>query len=436
MNEIEYTDVSRIRNQNRRVNLSNWCWSLAPVAYQMRRSRRLTEANWQQLQVLERDHIEHCSAFPEMLELELTKACNFTCTHCGTHGSHDLHRTHNRIAPIDVALLDQMAQDIFPYLRRIYLVGEGEPFMAPRHILLHLFRQLERTYTFLDVCTNGALLDSKLISAALPVLGDICFSLDAATQDTYYRVRRSKAFRVVIDTIKTLASLKQTVPKDRRLFQIHLSFALRKANCSELIDFLRMAAELQVDGVYVRQLFVYFPSMKSESLVDKPEIFNPLIEQAMREVEKLGLPVFLPALIGRTHPVDSIARKPIFTQKSQAEQKIEVNPPRPKRVNCCFLWRCMNVRSTGYVFSCNAFDTPCLGNLKTTSLAEMWNGEILRDMRRRLDTADPHPACRRCWLREVAYFDSFDSSDSEKNFSFQSVRQPKEKAYDISSFIS
>lgn len=434
MNKIEYTNVPKIRNQ--RIKLSDWFWNLSPLIYQRKRSRQLTETNWQQLQILERDHVEYCPAFPEMLELELTKACNFTCTHCGTHGSHDLHRTHNRVAPMDVALLEQLAQDVFPYLRRVYLVGEGEPFMAPRHLLLRLCRQLERTYTFLDACTNGALLDSELISAMLPVLGDICFSLDAATQDTYYRVRRSKAFQAVIETIKTLSNLKQTVPKDQRLFQIHLSFALRKANSSELIEFLRMAAELQVDGVYVRQLFVCFPSMKSESLVDKPEIFNPLIEQAIRESEKLGLPVFLPAFIRQTPITDSVVQEPASTQKSQTQQEIKADPSRLKRVNCCFLWRCMNVRSTGYVFSCNAFDTPCLGNLKTTSLAEMWNGKILRDMRRRLDTTDPHPACRRCWLREVAYFDSFDPSDSEKNFSFQNVRQPKEKVYDTSSFIA
>ena len=189
-----------------------------------------------------------------------------------------------------------------------------------------------------------------------------------------------------------------------------------------------MAAELRVDGVYVRQLLVHFPSMRSETLVDKPEILNPLIEQARRESEKLGLPVFLPALIKSTRSVNSVTQE-------QAEQKMEIGLSKPKRVNCCFLWRCINVRSTGHVFSCNALNAPLLGHLKTTSLAEMWNGEILRDMRRRLDTKDPHPACCHCWLREVAYLDSFDSSDSEKNFSFQSVRQPKEKAYDVRSFI-
>ena len=300
--------------------------------------------------------------------------------------------------------------------------------MAPRHLLLRLFQQLERTYTLLDVSTNGVLLDSELISAVLPVLGDICFSLDAATQDTYYRVRRSKAFQVVIETIKKLANLKQKAPKDRRLFQIQLSFALRKANCSELIDFLRMAAELQVDGVYVRQLLVHFPSMRSETLVDKPEILNPLIEQAAREAEKLGLPVFLPALIESTPSVNSVTQE-------QAEQKMEIGPSKPKRVNCFFLWRSMGVRSTGHVFSCGGLNPPLIGDLKTTSLAKMWNSEILRDMRRRLDTTDPHPACRHCWLREVAYFDSFESSDSERNFSLPGVSQPKEKAYDVSSFI-
>ncbi|MBT0666293.1 radical SAM protein [Geobacter pelophilus] len=418
--------------------LSKWFWSHTPVTIQRLRSQNLTEANWQLCQTQERNHSEYCPAFPEMLELELTKACNFMCTHCGTHGSSDQHRTNNKSTPIDIALLDQLAQDVFPYLRRISLVGEGEPFMAPRYLLLHLFKQLERTNTGLDISTNGALLDYELMFAMLPVLGDICFSLDAATKETFYLVRRSKDFDSVIETIKKLASLKQYALSDRRRFQIQLSFALRKTNCSELIDFLRMAAELQVDGVYVRQLLVHFPSMASETLIDKPEILNPLIEQASREAEKLGLSVFLPALINdsshviHSAPVIEVLSEAEVPQKQVPEQPLDANPQSKSRVNCAFLWRCMGVRSTGHVFSCGCLSAPLIGDIKTNSLAEIWNCETLRDMRKRLDTEDPHPACSHCWYREVSYFDSFEGSD----FSLQNVSQPKEKTYDDSSFNS
>jgi radical SAM protein with 4Fe4S-binding SPASM domain len=307
--------------------------------------------------------------------------------------------------------------------------------MAPRRLLLRLFRHLEQTATFVDLSTNGSLLDSKLISSMLPVLANIHFSVEAATPETYHKIRGSRAFYSVIDTIKMMTELKHEVPKGERPFNVILNYALRKSNCSELIDFLRMAAEWRVDGVFVRQLLVHFPSMKSETLVDKPEILNPLIEQAEQEAEKLGLSVILPAYIKRTQSANTLSQASKSAGTSQTEPQNKNDTRKPKRINCSFLWRCMNIRSTGHIFACNALNAPLLGNLETKTFADMWNGEILREMRKRLDTSDPHPVCRACWMYEVGYLDSFDTSDSQRNFSLKTAAKPREKSYNVSAFI-
>jgi hypothetical protein len=60
----------------------------------------------------------------------------------------------------------------------------------------------------------------------------------------------------------------------------------------------------------------------------------------------------------------------------------------------------------------------------------------MMEMRRRLDTPDPHPACSHCWCREVSYFDSFEPADPGEMFSLSAVKRVPGKEYDESSFIS
>ena len=401
--------------------LYRWLSISRAASHDMERARKLTEQNWERLQIQERDHVEFCEAFPELVELELTRACNYTCTHCGTHGLPGDHLTNNSAAPMDMKLLDKLAQEVFPYCRRVSVIGRGEPFMTPRKLLRQFFKYLEITHTFFDFATNGALIDQSLINSMLPVLGNICFSLDAAKPDTYFAIKRSDKFHYVVNIIKILLKLRDAIPADRHRFQLLLCFALRRANHGELIDFLKMAADLGVDGVYVLHLLVHFPGMQSETLIGKPDIANPILELASKEAEELKLAVFLPA------PIDN---RPL--NKSRQKNSIS-KPVTASRINCCFLWRSIIIRNDGQVFPCSSLHSPYIGNVKKDSFFRIWNSEKIRQMRIRLDTADPHPACRRCWFREVSYFESLANED---DFALKNVQRSDQKAYNSTAFSS
>ena len=376
----------------------------------------ITQANWEEVQAQERDHTEWCRGYPAELQLELTKACNYQCPHCMSHGKPDVHSAFNQSPVLEDSLLDRMAEEVFPFLRRISLVGSGEPFMAPKPLMRRLLRHMDQTDTRLEVSTNGTLLSEELSQTIAPLLSHISFSVDAATAETYRKARASEAFHALIEIIRRFQRLRDDAPLSQR-FAISLVFTLMRKNASELLDFLEICQDLQADAVYVRHLLVHFPEMKEETLIDKPAEANPILKEAAELAERLGLAVFLPDLIRE--------------EKTSPKKATELNAPR--RVNCCFLWRAVCINTEGMVMPCGGLHPVVLGKLDELPFKDIWNGELIREMRRRLDTADPHPMCAHCWYRQIAYFDSPTVTET---FLQTKVQTPKEKPYDASAFFS
>lgn len=78
----------------------------------------------------------------------------------------------------------------------------------------------------------------------------------------------------------------------------------------------------------------------------------------------------------------------------------------PRRQPCHLLWRGpLYVRHDGEVFPCcYAFQGPSLGNLKQTTVAEIWNCATMQKMREAHDKGDlsAFDICRRCHVRQPA----------------------------------
>ena len=316
-------------------------------------------------------------------------------------------------------LLDKVAEQAFPFVRRVDLVGEGEPFFAPKHLLFRLIGHMEKTSTALEASTNGAALSDDLVDLLLPVLNTMTVSLDAATADTFLKTRSSPRFEEILQTTKRLIQRRDEVPAHHR-FKVNLAYTLMKSNASELLDFLRMASHMGADFVYVRLLLVHFPEFRNEQLFDQPDRVNPILEKAAAEADSLGLSVFLPNLIQSVKPDESHGQ----------EKKGHVAPV---RVACCFLWRTLNVSSNGDVYPCSGLSSPKLGNLNEASLVDLWNGSLIRSMRRQLDTNHPHSTCRHCWYREISFFDA---PNTGEDFGSGKSVQAELRQYDEQAFIS
>lgn len=115
----------------------------------------------------------------------------------------------------------------------ITLGGNGDPLAS--HVIRPLFHEyVPKTNQQFVLHTNGLLLRKQLTdSALLPQVGAVLLSVDAATADTYHKIRRGGSWSVLIDNLDFL----QTVGLSKATT---LKFCLQAGNWHELERFVEL----------------------------------------------------------------------------------------------------------------------------------------------------------------------------------------------------
>jgi MoaA/NifB/PqqE/SkfB family radical SAM enzyme len=124
----------------------------------------------------------------------------------------------------------------------------GEPFMMRN--LDDLLDVFSRTGKQLQMTTNGQILTDRNIQRIVGLPIDLYVSLDAATAETYAKLRNN-TFDRLVNNLRRLILAKGG---PRRPPYIHLVFMPMRCNVHELEAFVRLAADLQVDRMVLRPL--------------------------------------------------------------------------------------------------------------------------------------------------------------------------------------
>ena len=230
------------------------------------------------------------------------------------------------------------------------LNGICEPLLTPEIPEIVAYA---RSVGMLDVMfnTNGLLLDEavsiRLIEAGLTRL---MISLDAATPETYRRIRIGSSYRTVAENVRRFVEIRNGL--GRVLPQVRLSFCVTSINEHEIEEFRR-----QWTGV------VDFFSIQQYGNTFEGEFAR--------------------------------AREYLFPQH---------HPYQPgENPRCAQPWKRVMVRHNGDVMPCCDASGLHLviGNIHQDSLESIWQGqaaETLRQMHRRGDYRD-HPICRGCMTK-------------------------------------
>jgi len=143
--------------------------------------------------------------FPSRINIEPTNRCNLRCNMCPRK---DLTRP---VGEIDIDLFDKLAAEISRQApAEVRLHKDGEPLLAP-----HIFELIEHIKTaapstLLNMDTNALLLDEekaeKILDSKLDVL---LFSVNAATAETYKKVRGSTKYDQVITNIERFLAIRK-----------------------------------------------------------------------------------------------------------------------------------------------------------------------------------------------------------------------------------
>ncbi len=262
--------------------------------------------------------------FPLYLMLEQTYRCNLRCPSCIQGLTEYKHNFNNGVSIMPRSLFEQ-------------IVLEGEQHGCPS-IAFHvndeplLVKDLNeriafaRDHGFMDLImtTNGNLLNSKVMKSLIEAgITRILFSLDAATSETYKKVRPGGDFSTVINNLEALLSYKKE--KGLVIPAVRVSFVTSNLNAHEQKPFIEKFSE-RVDYLEVQGFSTYY------------DINSALIPPDAEHV---------------------------------------------KEFSCTEPWRKLIIRSNGDVLPCCTFYgyEIVLGNLSQTSLKDIFQGEQCRNLR-------------------------------------------------------
>ena len=319
---------------------------------------------------------------PVCLYLEVSNECNLACKTCPI--------TYGKVEEPSSLSLDQVTRLVsqFTTVKRVVLHGVGEPLLNRE--LPQIIRWLKEKGLYVLFNSNGTLINTRWREALVESgLDEIRLSLDAATPETFARVRGRPLFEVIIRNIKGLTALKIERGSLTPLISLWLT-GLRET-LKELADFIRLANSLGIERVYLQRLVYWEGSSDDQMARPEQSLFNSLKnkeDELIRSAENLArsLGVSFEAS-GATTPSASLSGEP---------------QERPWSA-CMRPWTLMYISARGSAFPCciAPFSTVdlshlSLGNAFTQDLGSIWNGRRYQEFRRRLLSAEPPECCKGC----------------------------------------
>ena len=322
-------------------------------------------------------------AEPVCLYLETTNRCNLLCTTC-PRTFDDLEQPGDMSWRLFTSIVDQ-----FPNIARVVLHGVGEPMLVRN--LPRMIRYLKERGTYVLFNTNGTLLTARkgaeLIDAGLD---ELRVSLDAAEPDAFELVRGKPFFDRIVRNVRAFRAMQ----RERGAGSPRVSLWLTglKETIAQLVDFVRLAHNMDVPEVYLQRL-VYFPDgqglarAESALFAEAAGDEQRLIAEAGELAHELG--VYFNAS-GATDPAASLKRGPANQPWSLCRRPwtLMYFTAHGRAIPCCFA-----------PFSMRGYDGFTLGDATQQSLREIWNGPRYRDFRHALLSENPPAPCAGCGVR-------------------------------------
>ncbi|MEW6074047.1 MAG: radical SAM/SPASM domain-containing protein [Planctomycetota bacterium] len=331
-------------------------------------------------------------ALPLRVTLELTADCNLHCPHCEFTPPRALARK-RKLEPeleLSVADLELFARQVFPHIQVLIPSVVGEPMMYShwsRFIAL-----LQEYGVFAELFTNGTYLDEDRLEEMRPALYRINVSMDGASKKTFNKLRAPADFEDVVRRLTILRDWRRRLsPAERPQVWIMSVFMLQWIE--ELSDMVRLAAELEIDGVCGAHLIAFDKSWERWQPSVAPERSDRCLREAASVARDLGISLSLPRLFsGENLSV-------YLPSKLPAVPKVEV-PPAPqdgRRYYCWYLWREAFIALNGDVSACCGQRRPIVGNLRQDfDLQRLFSSPLMVRMREGTLDGQLHPACAAC----------------------------------------
>ena len=363
---------------------------------------------------------------PSELTIAATDRCNLRCVMCGTHHPQQGDNNADKF-DFPLELVDKI-EGMTAGAERIQLHGGGgEPMMSKSFWKwVSLFSKNQEAQ--IEFNTNGLLLTPRNIERLMRQRASfICVSLDAASADTYRKIRGGDWARLY----RNLVALAKARAEQRVDMRLALNMTVMRDNAHEMPSLIQLAHRLGFDEVqfyklnegiaynWIEQTPAGYVFNYQDNLVERnADYIRPFFDEAVKISAELGVKLDmdhrLPLALVPPAPPQTKNMVPSTVDRKKA----------PKYSECEAPWRWLNISAGGDVYPCCSAVSR-LASLRDLSLAEIWNGEAIQRLRRniRLNRIDPicqgasclyvmseassaatPPVLRRSWRRLVPIF--------------------------------
>jgi radical SAM protein with 4Fe4S-binding SPASM domain len=366
------------------------------------RLEALKERVRQQVEGSEQQNVGTCGHYPSTLTFEMTARCNLTCSHCSSHGKRELHLHYNRTPEFPLDRLEAFAEEVFPSLTSISIVGRGEPMLLSDALWNRFIELLVKYRVMLSVTTNGYFLERRLTPELMPFIDNINVSMDGLSKETFALNRGGGDVDRVWHNIEFFHHLRKSSGLARRP-RLHFAWTLKQSNVEEFPAFVHKIAQYEADALTARHLMVFFESEAEQSVLLDPARANIFLREGYRLLEQYGIRRECVPLIAETSAERLVSVQTVPLDEPPVAETVPTVTPGAGRDSCMFIHRMAVVNYTGEVQTCSVPYSAVTGTVGETSFFNIWNGSVMQGVREALGTDHEWKQCQNCWYREGRY---------------------------------
>lgn len=340
--------------------------------------------------------------------IEPTNQCNLDCVTCMRNVWEE---PPGRMEPV---IFERILEGIvhFSSLPDVFFGGFGEPLSHPN--ILEMVHKTKAMGTSVELITNGILLDDRKIKGLIDAgLDWLWVSLDGATPESYEDVRLGAALPQVIENLKRMHELRTLACSFRP--RLGIAFVAMQRNLADLPKVLHLGSRLGAARFSISNVLAHTDTLRAEVLYERsmydgayqggeaiPEINLPRLDFTPAVLEVLGqiLCGNYRVNLGGIRLGNSVGRCP-FMEKGSISIRWdgEVSP-------CLPLLHDHEAYLDNHLRQSHAHS---VGNIRGTTLKDLWESEPYLSLRRRLQDFDFSPCvyCNSCQMSDDNREDCF-----------------------------
>ncbi len=296
---------------------------------------------------------------PIFLQIEPTTFCNLKCKFC--HNVDLKNKTYISFEKFKYIISQ------FPYVKKINLVGLGEPLMNPD--LIDIIAFLNQQNIKVGFATNTMLLDEKISKRLIDAgLSWIYFSIDSADPQSFETLRIGANLKQIINNIKNFIKLNNNV------VETGIATVIGKHNIDSFSNIIDLTHSLGINKIFTQTIHFW----GREDYKNKFFNYSLQKEPFIQKLKKIAQ----------------------YARSKNIRLIFENIPDKTKSRGCKWPWKSLYITVDGYITPCcmHGADPNIInfGNIFEQNINNILNSEDYQNFRKQLKSHTPPQICKNC----------------------------------------